>query len=194
MWELVGRQCDSHTSLLACLLAGAARLRTAAGSCWRCRGCCRRPSLLLSPLATLPPGAPNCPQLQSGKERVVTLKQGAALTIVFVQPFSAAAGVHAPRCVGWARWLVFRCVADSCVRCPLMVSHPRTCRPTASPQAGSVGSVPSHARLPDQRPAGQYIPIPGESCTHAKLDLVSPPAPSTNQRMSLYRCTSIPSR
>ncbi|KAI7836808.1 hypothetical protein COHA_009352 [Chlorella ohadii] len=34
---------------------------------------------------------------QAGKERVVTLKQGRSLTIVFVQPFSAAGGTHAPR-------------------------------------------------------------------------------------------------
>lgn len=35
--------------------------------------------------------------LQTGKERVVTLKQGRALTIVFVQPYAAEAGRHAPR-------------------------------------------------------------------------------------------------
>lgn len=51
---------------------------------------------------------------------MVTLKQGATLTIVFVQPFSAAAGVHAPRCVGWEHCLVAvaEYKADNCRHCP----------------------------------------------------------------------------
>lgn len=37
------------------------------------------------------------PVVQAGKERVVTLKHGRALTIAFVQPYAAEAGGHAPR-------------------------------------------------------------------------------------------------